>query len=72
MDVLEIDSIAESDSVETVASWDSVRHLRLIMALEEHFGVAFEAEEIPDLITVRAIHAALGRRTNAAGGGNEG
>ncbi len=58
--VLEVKSISENDSAQTVESWDSVRHLSLILALEERFGVIFEADQIPELISVRAIEAALG------------
>lgn len=67
LDVLEVRSISDKDSVETITSWDSVRHLSLIMALEERFGVAFDAEEIPELISVAAIRDALNRRSQAAG-----
>ncbi len=67
LDVLEVRSISDRDSVETITSWDSVRHLSLIMALEERFGVAFEADEIPELISVAAIRDALNRRSPAAG-----
>ncbi len=59
LDILEIDSISEEDSVETIPSWDSVRHLSLILALEEQFGVTFDAEKIPELTSFRAIEAAL-------------
>jgi acyl carrier protein len=61
LDVLDVDSISDSDSVETIKAWDSVRHLNLIMAIEERFGLTFEADEIPDLISVRAISDALDR-----------
>jgi acyl carrier protein len=64
LDVLEVRSISDKDSVETITSWDSVRHLSLIMALEERFGVAFEADEIPELISVAAIREALNRRSS--------
>jgi acyl carrier protein len=33
--------------------------LNLIMALEGEFGIQFEAEEIPELISVRSIRARL-------------
>lgn len=66
LDVLEVDDIAETDSAKTISSWDSVRHLSLILALEERFGVSFETDEIPELISVRAIADALGRRAAAA------
>lgn len=59
LDVLDVDSIVETDSVETIESWDSVRHLNLIMAIEERFGLTFEADEIPALISVKAIQTAL-------------
>jgi acyl carrier protein len=62
LNVLDVDSIAETDSVETIESWDSVRHLNLIMAVEERFGITFEADEIPELISVRAIAEAIERR----------
>jgi acyl carrier protein len=61
LDVLEVDSITEDDSSRTISTWDSVRHLRLIMALEERFGVTLEADDIPSLNSVRAILAVLNR-----------
>jgi acyl carrier protein len=68
LDVLELDKISEDDSVETIPSWDSVRHLSLILALEERFGLEFEADRIPELISVRAIERALERpRSTGAG-----
>ena len=38
-----IDQITETSSKDTIEHWDSLRHLNLIMALEEEFG-----REIPD------------------------
>ncbi len=66
--VLDVDTIRETDSVETVASWDSVRHLSLVMALEEKYGITFEADEIPELISVRRIEQALAGRAAAIRG----
>lgn len=34
-------------SMETVAEWDSLTHLRLIMSIEQEFGLTFETEKIP-------------------------
>ncbi len=65
--VLEIDSISENDSAETISTWDSVRHLSLILALEERFGLNFDADEIPELTSVAAIARAIERRKAAAG-----
>lgn len=64
--VLEIDTISEQDSSETVPTWDSVRHLSLVMALEEHYGLTFDADEIPSLVSVRNIAEAIQRRAATA------
>jgi acyl carrier protein len=65
LDVLELDTISESDTIDTVEKWDSVRHLKLVMAVEEHFGVAFEANEIFELSSLDAIVGAVSRHSAA-------
>jgi len=61
--VLDIDSVSADDSMKTIPSWDSLRHLNLIMALEEHFGVNFEPEEMPELNSVRALSEAIAKHS---------
>lgn len=39
----------------TVEGWDSVRHVELVVALEERFGCMFDPDEVPDLTSLRAI-----------------
>jgi len=42
-------------------AWTSMAHLELVLALENRFGVTFEAEEIAELASVAAILGALSR-----------
>lgn len=37
----------------TIAQWDSVNHLRLVMEVEKHFGVSYALERIPSMLTLR-------------------
>ena len=62
--VLEIPEkeIDEGLSAEQTTNWDSIRHLDLVMALEEAFGVSFSSEELGALTSYRAIVGALGQR----------
>ena len=60
--VLDVDSVSEDDSMETIESWDSLRHLNLVMAIEEHFGVTFDPDEIPELTSIRKISETIRRR----------
>jgi acyl carrier protein len=56
-DVFGVDAsgIGPDSSPDTIAAWDSVQHLNLIIALEQEFGVRFSPEEIEEAVTVRAI-----------------
>jgi len=45
-DVLQINvsSIDDDTSVDTVESWDSLAHLNLILAIEERFDISFSED----------------------------
>lgn len=60
-DVLELpaNGIDGETSSDTVDNWDSLRHMNLVMALEDEFGVSFEEEEMIELISFPAILRAL-------------
>ena len=60
-DILEVPaaSITTESSPESVASWDSVRHLNLVLALEEEFGLQLDPEEIDRMHSIGEIVAAL-------------
>ena len=60
--VLDLDSITAADSVETVASWDFLRHLQLMTALEESYGIVLEPEEMMELNNVAAIQSLIAAR----------
>ena len=42
---VDIGSIGPDSSRDTIDSWDSLRHLNLILALEEEFGVTLPDED---------------------------
>lgn len=54
--------IGEDASHKTVAAWDSLRHMNLILALEEEFGLQFDDQEIVDLVTFPRIVEAVRER----------
>ena len=35
--------------------WDSLRHMNLIVALEEEFNIAFDEEEITDMLSLDLV-----------------
>jgi acyl carrier protein len=52
---LNADTITLESTFETIPNWDSLGHLRLIMAVEEAFSIRFATEEIPTLLSVRLL-----------------
>ena len=57
--------INDSSSTETIHQWDSLRHMNLIVALEEEFNIQFEDEEISELISYQAILSSIRKKTQA-------
>jgi len=52
---IDAESITMNSSPETVERWDSLKHMQLIMALEDEFGFQFPDEVIPELVSFAAI-----------------
>ena len=44
-----------------LAQWDSLKHMELVFALEDRYGVQFDEAEFPILVSTDAIVAALRR-----------
>ncbi len=60
-DTLEIspDEVTPELSTDSAESWDSFRHLQLILSIEGEYGVQFDPGQVPDLTTVAKLQAAL-------------
>jgi acyl carrier protein len=56
-DVLETDPapLTEATRADDVEGWDSITHIRLLIALERHFGFEFASDEAAGLANVGAL-----------------
>ncbi len=66
--VIEVPPEAVDDrlSSETAEAWDSVRHLTLILAVEDAFGITFDESQIAELTNFAALRAAVEQRRTSA------
>jgi acyl carrier protein len=48
--------------METMENWDSFRHLQVILALEEEYGVRFDPQRIPELTSVSLLQEELKKK----------
>lgn len=62
---LDLDSIDGSTSKDTTASWDSLSHINLIVALEQEFQVSFEVSEIESMLSYSDILETLEKKLQA-------
>lgn len=52
-------SITDESSIDTIDQWTSLRHLNLVVALEECFNIQLNEEETLEIISVALIKAVL-------------
>jgi acyl carrier protein len=53
------EAIGEHTSIDTVETWDSLRHLNLVLALEEQFQVRIPEEDMVEIMSFAKIRDML-------------
>jgi acyl carrier protein len=56
---LEPGDITEDSSSDTIEQWDSLRHMNLVLALEDEFGVSIPDGEAADITSYKLIRLVL-------------
>jgi acyl carrier protein len=51
--------VTEDMALGRTKNWDSLRHMNLILALEEDFGIRFSDDEVIEMISVALIAETL-------------
>lgn len=50
-----VEQLGPRSSPDDIESWDSLRHLNLVLAIEQEFELQFTPEEIEQLLSVELI-----------------
>ena len=60
-DILEvdIDDINENSSPDNIEKWDSLSHIKLVMAIEVEFNVKLTPDDMMDMLSVKLIKMIL-------------
>ena len=59
---IDVTEVAPDASNQTLSSWSSLAHLRLVANLEHTFGVRFSMNELTSMYSVAAIEQVLASR----------
>ena len=57
---VDVEAINEESSQDNMESWDSIKTLDLIVALEEEFGVTIPLEEVGNMTNFKYINLMIG------------
>ncbi|MBL6945312.1 MAG: acyl carrier protein [Rhodospirillales bacterium] len=62
--ILEIDpsEINDGTSMDTIEAWDSLKHMKLVISLEQELGVEFDDAEVIELLSFRLIELAVAEK----------
>jgi acyl carrier protein len=67
-DVLEVDSasIDSAFNMDTVEQWDSLRHMTLVLSIEDAFGISIPDEEAASITSWDLIRLVVAEQLEAA------
>ena len=54
-----IEAITDDASPDTIETWDSLRHMNLVLALEEDFGVELTDDQVVEILSYKLIKIVL-------------
>jgi len=59
--ILEVapESIDENSSMDNIKSWDSLKHMNLVLAIEEEFGISVPDEEAANITSYKLIRIVI-------------
>jgi len=52
-------NIQDDSSPDTIKSWDSLKHMNLVVALEEEFEIEFTDDDILDMMNYKLIESII-------------
>jgi acyl carrier protein len=62
---IEEDEITDDSSIDNIEKWDSLKHINLIIAIEEQFGISIDEDEMVEMTSFTEIKRIL--RDNGVG-----
>ena len=59
---IDVNSINDKSLSDNIENWDSLKHMNLLVALEEEFDVEFDDVDLENLLNFQLIHTAIRER----------
>ncbi len=56
---VDVNTITEDASPDTIENWDSLRHMSLVLAIEEEFGIELTDDQVVEILSFKLIKIVL-------------
>jgi len=53
---VEVSQLSESTKYKEFKKWDSLMHMRLVMEIEEKYGIEIPIDEVPTIVTLKDLY----------------
>ncbi len=60
-----VNTITEDLSFKNLWDWDSLKHINLVTAVEEEFGIEFTDDEISEMVTYKFVRDACRQKLDS-------
>ena len=60
-----VDEVPPDGTRDSISGWDSMAHVNLVLALEQHFGVQFKPEEMMEMLSIELTAMLVDEKLNA-------
>jgi acyl carrier protein len=60
--------ITADSTRDSIAGWDSMAHVNLVLALEQHFDIQFKPEEMLEMLSIELTAMLVDEKLAAKGG----
>ena len=60
-----IDEVPADGTRDSISGWDSMAHVNLVLALEQHFDVQFKPEEMIEMLSIELTAMLVDEKLNA-------
>ena len=67
---ISVEQITEDSSPDTIESWDSLKHMNLVIALEDEFNISIPDSEVANILTFTLIVYVVKEAINLSSVGN--
>ena len=61
---VQVEDIDDNASPDTIGKWDSLRHMNLIVSLEEEFEVTFDDDDIANMLNFKLVRLTIEQLTD--------